>query len=69
MNLVKHVKRGPVGETLSSDKNVCVFAITRRPLNYILTWQKKRQVIKRLSALGWANKSIEEVFVYYLSSV
>lgn len=32
------------------------------PLNYILTWQKKRQVVKRLSALGWANKSIEEVY-------
>jgi metaxin len=31
------------------------------PLNYILAWQKKRQVVKRLTALGWANKSIEDV--------
>lgn len=32
------------------------------PLNYLLAWQKRRQVQKRLSALGWANKSIEEVY-------
>jgi len=32
------------------------------PLDLILTWQKKRQVVKKLSALGWSNKSLEEVY-------
>ena len=31
------------------------------PLNHILTWQKKQQAYKRLSALGWTAKSLEEV--------
>ena len=31
------------------------------PLNHILTWQKKQQAFKRLSALGWTSKSLEEV--------
>ena len=32
------------------------------PLNHVLTWQKKNQVYKRLSALGWTSKSLEEVY-------
>jgi len=32
------------------------------PLNHILTWQKKQQAYKRLSALGWTAKSLEEVY-------
>jgi len=32
------------------------------PLNHILTWQKKQQAFKRLSALGWTSKSLEEVY-------
>jgi metaxin len=39
------------------------------PLNYILTWQKRRQVIKRLTALGWANKSIEDVRIFVLKNI
>jgi hypothetical protein len=27
------------------------------PLNLLLTWQKRRSVLKRLAALGWTNKS------------
>lgn len=32
------------------------------PLNICLTWLKKRQVLKKLSALGWASKSSEDVY-------
>ncbi|XP_014486028.1 PREDICTED: metaxin-2-like isoform X2 [Dinoponera quadriceps] len=32
------------------------------PLNHYLNWQKKREVIKKLSILGWYNKSLDEVF-------
>jgi len=32
------------------------------PLSVILNWQKRNSVLKRLGALGWANKSLEEVF-------
>jgi len=32
------------------------------PLNHILTWQKKNQVVKRLSALGWTSKTMEDVY-------
>jgi metaxin len=32
------------------------------PLNHILTWQKKQLAYKRLSALGWTAKSLEEVY-------
>ncbi|XP_067003916.1 metaxin-2 [Anabrus simplex] len=32
------------------------------PLNHILTWQKKNQVTKRLSILGWSQKSLQEVY-------
>jgi len=32
------------------------------PLNHILTWQKQRQVVKKLNALGWATKSLDEVY-------
>lgn len=32
------------------------------PLNLLLTWQKKRQVLKKLNALGWSQKSLEEVY-------
>ena len=32
------------------------------PLNVILSWKKKSQVKKKLAALGWGNKSLEEVY-------
>ena len=32
------------------------------PLGALLTWQKKSQVNKRLGALGWGSKSLEEVY-------
>jgi len=32
------------------------------PLNTILSWQKKRAVTKKLSALGWMAKSLDEVY-------
>eukprot|EP00095_Tigriopus_kingsejongensis_P010125 maker-scaffold75_size407189-snap-gene-1.16 protein:Tk10125 transcript:maker-scaffold75_size407189-snap-gene-1.16-mRNA-1 annotation:"hypothetical protein DAPPUDRAFT_304425" len=31
------------------------------PLNSVLSWQKRRQVLKRLRALGWDGKSMDEV--------
>ena len=31
------------------------------PLNVILSWKKRSQVKKKLAALGWGNKSLEEV--------
>ena len=32
------------------------------PLNTLLSWQKKRSVCKKLSALGWLTKSLDEVY-------
>lgn len=32
------------------------------PLNHILTWQKKQQIYKKLAALGWTSKTLEEVY-------
>jgi len=32
------------------------------PLGAILTWQKRQQVTKRLGALGWSGKTVEEVY-------
>lgn len=32
------------------------------PLNLLLTWQKRKAVLKRLAALGWTNKPLEEVY-------
>ena len=31
------------------------------PLNVILSWKKRSQVKKKLTALGWGNKTLEEV--------
>jgi metaxin len=31
------------------------------PLSTFLTWRKQKQVNKKLTALGWINKSLEEV--------
>ncbi|KAL2740743.1 metaxin-2-like [Vespula squamosa] len=31
------------------------------PLNHYLNWQKRKQVIKRLTVLGWYNRTLEEV--------
>lgn len=31
------------------------------PLNHMINWQKKSQVKKKLAAIGWANKSTNEV--------
>lgn len=31
------------------------------PLNHLVNWQKKNQIIKRLSVLNWADKSLEKV--------
>ena len=33
------------------------------PLNVILSWKKKNQVMKKLAALGWATKTLEEVWI------
>ena len=38
------------------------------PLNHILTWQKKQQAYKRLSALGWTSKNLEEVRLQYIDT-
>jgi len=32
------------------------------PLNHIINWERERQVTKRLKVLGWANKTLEEVY-------
>jgi len=32
------------------------------PLGTLLTWQKRSQVTKRLGALGWTSKNLEEVY-------
>lgn len=32
------------------------------PLNHVVNWQKRSQVMKKLSVLGWANKTLEEVY-------
>jgi len=32
------------------------------PLSHLLTWQKKNQVLKLLSALGWTSKTMEDVY-------
>ncbi|XP_026671674.1 metaxin-2-like isoform X3 [Ceratina calcarata] len=31
------------------------------PLNHFLNWQKRKEVIKKLSVLGWYNKTIDQV--------
>ena len=31
------------------------------PLNTLLTWRKQKQVTKKLSALGWITKTLDEV--------
>ena len=32
------------------------------PLNVILTWKKRNQVMKKLAALGWSTKTLDEVY-------
>ena len=32
------------------------------PLNFVLNWQKRSGVVKRLSALGWTTKTVEDVY-------
>lgn len=32
------------------------------PLNWILTWQKRQRVLKRLNALSWLKKTVDEVY-------
>lgn len=32
------------------------------PLNHILAWQKRSQVVKKLGVLGWAHKTLDEVY-------
>jgi hypothetical protein len=31
------------------------------PLNYIIAWQKRGQVVKKLGVLGWGHKTLDEV--------
>jgi hypothetical protein len=31
------------------------------PLNTLLTWRKQKQVTKKLTALGWITKTLDEV--------
>jgi len=33
------------------------------PLNHIITWQKRGQVVKKLGVLGWGHKTLDEVTV------
>jgi hypothetical protein len=33
------------------------------PLNHIITWQKRGQVVKKLGVLGWRQKTLDEVTV------
>nr|CAH7767848.1 unnamed protein product [Callosobruchus chinensis] len=32
------------------------------PLNHVLNWEKRRQVVKKLKALDWYNKTLDDVF-------
>lgn len=32
------------------------------PLNHIITWQKRGQVVKKLGVLGWGQKTLDEVY-------
>ncbi|XP_043280264.1 metaxin-2-like isoform X2 [Venturia canescens] len=32
------------------------------PLNHIINWERERQITKRLKVLGWANKTLDEVY-------
>ena len=34
------------------------------PLNSVLCWQKRRQVLKKLAAVGWGNKTKDNVRIY-----
>jgi hypothetical protein len=35
------------------------------PLNHILAWQKRSQVVKKLGVLGWGLKTLDEVTIMY----
>jgi len=39
------------------------------PLNHIITWQKRGQVVKKLGVLGWRHKTLDEVSVMFLASL
>lgn len=39
------------------------------PLNHIITWQKRGQVVKRLGVLGWGHKTLDEVTVMLYSLI
>ncbi|XP_021940906.1 metaxin-2-like isoform X2 [Zootermopsis nevadensis] len=32
------------------------------PLNHVIVWQKRSQVVKKLGVLGWAHKTLDEVY-------
>ncbi len=36
------------------------------PLNYVLNYQKKHQAVKKLNALNWGGKSLQEVNIHIL---
>lgn len=36
------------------------------PLNYLVTWQKKRTMKSKLAALGWGKKDLKQVYIYLL---
>lgn len=39
------------------------------PLNHVIVWQKRSQVVKKLGVLGWAHKTLDEVtYTSFLSS-
>jgi len=48
--------------TLSEVTTPRFSAVHPWPLNIILAWQKRRQVLKKLGALGWSSKSLEDVY-------
>lgn len=39
------------------------------PLNHIITWQKRGQVVKKLGVLGWRHKTLDEVSVMFYSLI
>lgn len=39
------------------------------PLNWILTWQKRQRVLKRLNVLGWLKKTVDEVSYWHCKYV
>ncbi|CAH2015419.1 unnamed protein product, partial [Acanthoscelides obtectus] len=64
-----HIQSRTQGQRWSSLDNCCSKDVSVRhgsvypwPLNHIQNWEKRSQVIKKLKALDWYNKTLEDVF-------